>query len=474
MAYLIKVSLAWAIFLLLFEVFYKNNSRFTANRIYLLLTMIIGMVLPAIHIPVSTPTAISAIQDVYTAAQNTTTEVAALPVQQHTNVAAVQETGTQSSGIDIMLMIGIVYCLGVLVLFIKCLVEIVRIRLMMLSKPVQILYGYKVITTGKVHSPYSFMDHIFLTDTTSHNAKELEYIIRHEAAHNTRKHWLDLWAFQLACIVFWFHPLIWRYRYLLQLQHEYEADAIAANQDPYTYGRFLLQQTLLKGVPSVTHSFHFSPIKNRINMLTKKQNSGSGNWKYLVLLPAMLGCSLLMATTSPNIDDVLPGNQTVYKGNTFTLKTIDTSDKRKDDFLEKGFVRTPLKPQVVVSINDEPVYQKSEVQTQAVYNTGSTSFAEQMIDQFHELRKNTIDSMTYIVDMSLVVDKEGNVVYYNARYARPYSERMLPDFWNILYDVDTHPNVIMDKIISQSPKWKPAIKDGNPVNSYVAVEIPGC
>jgi beta-lactamase regulating signal transducer with metallopeptidase domain len=141
------------------------------------------------------------------------------------------------------------------------------------------------------------MGRVFLTSTAFSDPKELEYIILHEAAHSTRKHWLDLWISQLACMLFWFHPLIWRYRYLLRLQHEYEADSMAAGKDPYSYGQFLLRQTLLRGVPAIAHSFHFSPIKNRIHMLTKKQSFSPGNWNYLLLIPVLLGCTLLMANT---------------------------------------------------------------------------------------------------------------------------------------------------------------------------------
>ena len=46
MDYLLKVTIAWTLFLLLFEMLYKNNTKFTANRMYLLLSMVTALLLP--------------------------------------------------------------------------------------------------------------------------------------------------------------------------------------------------------------------------------------------------------------------------------------------------------------------------------------------------------------------------------------------------------------------------------------------
>ncbi|RYG30825.1 MAG: energy transducer TonB, partial [Chitinophagaceae bacterium] len=51
MAYLIKVSLAWTLFLLLFELVFRHNGKFTANRLYLVFSLLAGLIIPIIPMP---------------------------------------------------------------------------------------------------------------------------------------------------------------------------------------------------------------------------------------------------------------------------------------------------------------------------------------------------------------------------------------------------------------------------------------
>lgn len=469
MVYLIKVTIVWVIFLLLFELLYKNTTRFTANRIYLLLSIAIGLLLPFIPIPSTSSLKVDTISDLYTITQNTlvTSNIATPP----SVGSVVLPATTTSSGWNLLLMAGVIYGIGALILLMKYLFELFKITTLLRKNPVQILYGHKVIITGKEHSPYSFLSYTFVTDTTSANPEELEYIIRHETAHHTRKHWLDLWMLQLLTIIFWFHPLVWRYRYLLQLQHEYEADTIAAGNDPYAYGQFILQQTMLRGVPAITHSFHFSPLKNRINMLMKIHSLKPNNRRYLLLIPVLLTCIFLTAKSVDKRQMEIQGNKIYFNGNVFTWRSSDTlfydKEKGKAQLIPSS---ATIKPQVIVSVNNDPVYRNDCLQMQATYGNTATAFADYIRREFHKRCKNTTDSLTYLAALSVVVDKGGKVIYFDAHYARTGQQLT----WNLLYTGDSHADILVDKIIADSPLWKPALNEGKAVNSYVSVRFPGC
>lgn len=473
MAYLIKVTIVWTIFLLLFELLYKNNTRFVANRIYLLSGIAIGLLLPLIPAP-STPASLhmDTVHDLYSITQNAPLVTSGITTPQGGGTVPVTAAGPRWSA---LLIVSIVYGTGALMLLMKYLVELFKIISLLRKNSVRILYGHKVVTTGIVHSPYSFLNYTFLTDAAAASPEELEYIIRHEAAHYTRKHWLDLWIMQLVNIVFWFHPLVWRYRYLLQLQHEYEADIIAADNDPYTYGRFILQQTMLRGVPSITHSFHFSPIKNRIHMLTKINSLKSHNRRYLLLIPVLLGCTILTAKSADKAAAEIQGNKMSFKGNVLTWRPSDTLfyDKEKGQ-PELVSSNAAIKPQVIVGINNEPVYRNDYLQMQATYGNTGTAFADYVKEEFHKRRKNTADSLTYLTDLSIVVDKEGKVIYFDAHYARPERTPGQQPMLDLLYSRDSNADILVDKIIADSPLWKPAVNEGKAVNSYVNVRFPGC
>lgn len=472
MAYLIKATIIWAVFLVLFELCYKNNTRFLANRIYLLLSLTLGLLIPLISLPAGMSWQPGTLADLPMVTQQVPVIVAA-SASKAVAITAMPAAAPVGRDWNVALLIGILYGAGALVLLLKYLLELYKIAVLLRKNEVRMLYGHQVISTGKIHSPYSFMSYTFLTDADVLQSHELQYIIQHESAHHSRKHWLDLWLLQLISIIFWFHPLVWRYRYLLQLQHEYEADAIAAVHDPYAYGRFILQQTLLRGVPAITHSFHFSPIKNRIYMLTKINGSGSDNRKYLLLLPALVACTFLMGKSNAERLPEIPGNKMSYKGDILTWRQSDTLfyDKDKGQ-AELVPANAKIKPRVIVGINDEPVYNNDHLQAQASYGHASTAFADYVKEEFQKLRKHTADSMTYLVDLSVVVDKGGKVIYYDAHYAKPQDASTQP--WDLFYHWDTQANVLLDKIIADSPRWKPALQNGEPVNSYVNLRFPGC
>ncbi len=449
--YLFKLTIAWTAFLLLFELFFKHNGRFTANRLYLLLAMAAGVVLPLITLPASTPVLVSKAQTFYT--------TAVMPVQQQVTAAAAPVTAVADTHApDIAYILRILYYTGLAVLLIKSITELAKIVWLINKKPAQQLYDRQVIITGKVHSPYSFMGRIFITGTDAYSPKELEYIIQHEAAHNARKHWADLWLAQLACTVFWFHPLAWRYRFLLLMQHEYEADAIAAGTDRYNYGHFLLQQTMLTGVPLLSHSFHFSPIKKRIYMLTKKQNKGRANWKYLLMAPALFSCLLLMAKTTANENTSPSPNARVFNGNTFIVHDVDTFH----DYQQKAVTK-----QIVTAMNGETVYNNTELKNKAQFGKNENGYLDYVYASFNEMVKHCPDSLGAVNINSLVIDKDGKVVYYDATFFRRKSsldaEKMIYPF------PKPEPlfNSFMEKILKAGPAWKPARINGQRVNSFV-------
>lgn len=471
MVYLLKVTIAWTVFLLLFETLYQRNRKFAANRSYLLLSMALGLLLPLVPLPsAAPPIMVSATQSFQTV---TAVATATPPVSESTGPVIAAAATTSQTGPDIFLVLSIIYSTGVILLFARFLVELYRILLLMITKPVQMLHGQRIVATGKNHSPYSFMGRVFLGDPAMYTPQELTYIIQHEAAHSNRKHWLDLWTIQLTCMFCWFHPLIWRYRYLLQMQHEYEADEVAAHNDPYTYGHFLLQQTLLKGVPSMAHSFHFSPIKNRIHMLTQKQHLKSGNRRYLLLAPVLFGCTFLMAKTAADTESADRPKAVTYQGNTFKWRSTDTlfyDRQTRQAKLAPADAR--LKKQIIFSMNGVPVYQNELLSTPASYGNDERAYADYMRKEFSKVCRNTQDSLAVAFLKNLVISKEGKVVYFEARYGKPFEPNQ-GFFWNPFPGRDPWLNSLVEKIIKQSPNWKPATINGQPVNSLVSFENGG-
>lgn len=469
MAYLLNVTVAWIMLLVLFELLYKQSGRFIANRIYLLGSIVLGLLLP--FLPLSSPTS----QQVRVRAVAYTSEVTAVPIQQINNIIATPVTMTTKDVAPVTTTILLlVYGLGVAILLTRSIADIIRIQRLSRRSYKYVLQGYEVYATGSKHTPFSFIGRIFLPGgTTYYTEQELDYILKHETAHNEHKHWIDLLIMQLVCTLCWFHPLVWRYRYLLKLQHEYEADRTASGDDAYRYGHFLLRQTLMKGAPSIAHSFHFSPIKNRIAMLTGKHLKYS-NKRYLFLIPALLGCSLLVANTADKNNSILQDDQTSFKGYTLTWRKTDTAfyDKasRKAQLLHPSAERR----NIVTQINDEPVYQNEYLSSPASWGNNEMSYPAYLRREFNSKTENTADSLTDLIVVDVVVGKDGRVLYYDLRYPKPnhrYEEQRKA--WDPLYNPDSRLNKIAEKLINEVPRWQPAYLYGQPVNSFVSFNM-GC
>src|SRR3569833_2867108 len=130
MMYLLKVTVIWTVFLLFFEVFYKSSGRFTLNRIYLLCSVAAGLLLPLLSLPSGTPGLASATQAFYPAVQS---------IVSHTPQTIVSSASqpVAADGLDIWLIVGIIYGMGAALLFLRSLLELSRITRLILYSPYQ-------------------------------------------------------------------------------------------------------------------------------------------------------------------------------------------------------------------------------------------------------------------------------------------------------------------------------------------------
>lgn len=206
-------------------------------------------------------------------------------------------------------------------------------------------------------------------------------------------------------------------------------------------------------------------------MLTKIHRLKPNNRSYLLLIPVLLACALLTAKSADKRQMEIQGNKIYFNGNVFTWRSTDTlfydKEKGRAELIPSN---AKIKPQIIVDVNNEPVYRNDYLQMQATYGDTATAFAVYIKDEFHKRCKNTRDSLTYLAKLSVVVDKGGKVIYFDAHYGRSGQQYN----WNLLYTGDSHADILVDKIIANSPLWKPALNEGKAVNSYVSIRFPGC
>jgi hypothetical protein len=456
LTYLIQVTICWSMLLLLYEVLYKRSTSFTTNRIYLLLSLFTGIVLPML--PWQLPSAINNVPAIHT-------------INDGLRRVGEPAAGAGATGVPdaangyIGSLILWLYLTGVVVSLTLSIRELVVIMRKAIYGSYVSLQGHKVFSNKRTHAPFSFMGWVFISRSEQYTEQALAHILKHEAAHNDRKHWVDILLVQLCLTVFWFHPLVWRFRHLLKLEHEYEADHIAAGDEAYEYGHFLLQQVLLKGTPAIAHSFHFSPIKNRITMLTKNQKSN--NWKYLAVIPAILCCTLLIAKTNPGNKKVTNGDRTAYKGNVFywTKEAIDSVMVANPETGAPTWVVVKKNPSIY-RMNSDSVLSSERFDVAPQFRSRNMSFKDYFKAEFMRGAKKLSDSMVSVELVNVVINEEGKIVYYDTYYASVV--RKSGTKRSSITDNAPDYNALVEKIVENCPGWLPGLRSGKPVKTFIS------
>ena len=116
-------------------------------------------------------------------------------------------------------------------------------------------------------------------------------ILTHEEMHIKSHHSLDILLFTPVTILHWFNPLVWITLSELKLLHEYEADeaVITKGIDATQYQLLLVKKAVGEHRFSLANGFQHSKLKNRINMMLKKQTPGWMRLAYILVLPVLAG-----------------------------------------------------------------------------------------------------------------------------------------------------------------------------------------
>lgn len=328
MEYLIKASVVVILFYLCFSLFLKKETFFQHNRWFLLIGLIIALIFPFIIIPVYIAIEPAVTSEVIHT-QNIFTQA----------ITSNQITTQPENAFDWTQLLSIIYSIGFVVFLIQFILQFGSLALLLLKNPKykDELFTY-VIVKNKI-SPFSFFKWI-VYNPEAFNENELELILTHEKVHAKQLHSIDLLLTQLACIIFWFNPLIWLYRKEVRQNLEYIADnkTQSTSVDEKTYQHLLLKTSVANHNISLSNNFYNSLIKERIVMLKKSRSNKKKQWRYLLMLPLLAG--LLMSMNTETIYVETESHTIANKKTIEFVVTKNTTDQElkamSDKFEKKG------------------------------------------------------------------------------------------------------------------------------------------
>lgn len=438
--YLINTTAIWLLSLLVFDIALRGQPMHGYNRFYLLATLIAGVLLPLVPLGSSG----FAYQPLLVPA----TRVA--PVVSAVNQVAAEANDTNQSAPWLL----IIYLLGISASITVLALEVVKLVRLSSHSHTSTDGNWTIIETGKEHSPFSLMNRLYVTRRQQYTDTEWQMILSHEGRHTHLLHFADLLLLHMARIIFWFHPLVYIYHRRLLMVHEYQADANAS--EPTIYGRFLVEQAMFHAAPTVTHSLNYSPIKNRISMLTKNKTKFQP-LKMAVILPLLAvatGCFTKEATKRSFERN---GNEITYNGNKFKMAepktdTFELEDPITGEHLTQIAVLNP-KP---LEMNGMKIYSVDEAAVPE-YAAGNSTLEELVMKAVSQNLPPLPDG-DYNIDLTnVVLDENGKVAFYELKGFK-HSDYSNLNF--VTNDTAEKIALLIDNTLNDAPALKPAMLKG--------------
>ena len=348
--YILQVLLFQVLFLAVYDFFLQKETFFKWNRIYLLVTPLLSFLIPFLK---------------FESMQQTIPQeyVVQLPTVFLNPQAVIENTTTSQSLFNYL---NEVYLVGALIFILLFAIRLYQIIALINKNTIVKEASYKLVILTKKQAAFSFFNYIFISKLL-HNKKELA-IIQHEIIHCKQKHSLDLLVFEVLKIAMWFNPLIYVYQKRITLLHEYIADAeVVKATNKKSYFNNLLSETFnVENISFINQFYKQSFIKKRIAMLTKNKSEKMKQFKYLLVIPLLLGMLIYSSCTDEANDELLE-METI-------LSQTDTSNEGKYFDFKNGkvFVGKTLAGKIVpiseYTPKEKEFYLKVKNSERAIFN----------------------------------------------------------------------------------------------------------
>ncbi|WP_443936855.1 TonB family protein [Pedobacter sp. MW01-1-1] len=439
--YLLQVHVYLIVFYCFYRLLLDNETYFTLNRIFLISSGVLSLCIPFLRIEWLTS------QPVYTTA--------------NWNAVLTQATliSDTDAGFNWSNVIAYLYCAGMLFFLGRLLFNILMIKKLLLVTRAGVAFAF------------------FGKKRIDPELPQLEVIDIHEETHVKQWHTLDVLFFEIIGILTWLNPVIYLYKKTIKNIHEFLADEQAAifQGDKADYAMLLLSRSFGISPSSLTNGFfEKSQIKKRIFMLSKERSKKIVIVKYGIFIPlTALLLVLSSATVRKNeklisisnqikIDKPLEMVQTIFKeepDKKISTKKVEADNKpeknnQKPLSLPSNEIKSTNEEEQNTAIEDKRIYDFVSIDKQPEYKGGMKNFYQYISSELkypEESKKNKTQGKVFL---SFVVEKDGSLS--DISITRGLTQEM---------------NEEAIRVLQKSPKWEPAVNNGQPVRVKYNINI---
>lgn len=434
--YLAKVNLYLVMFYVCFYLLFRRHTFFTINRCYLLITLLVALLLPAITIPEAAPEKIPPV--VY----NISLGIDGQVLQ--------RETPVESQKTDWLMIISLIYMTGVVFMSVSVIRGFAYLfRIIRKGEAIKFEDHTLVILPREVSEKikmgsFSFFKWLVICQDDYENC--LENVIRHEMVHIRQKHSVDIIIIELLKIVFWFNPVLWFYKISMQEIHEFLADASASDREDYA--TFLISYSFNAPVQSLSNPFfNSSLLKSRIKMIFQNRTP---NWflgKYMMVLP-VLGLVIILTAAREQLIRISDlGTKLIEKNSPEYVR------KTENQGVPKLSLENNTEKKVKLTNNDT-LPEKSVLDRNAYFQ-----------NNFRGNENYFYSQMKYPIE-ALVADIQGQVrVVFTVDESGSVHDAKIVE--GLGYGIDEEAL----RVVQHMPKWHPAIRNGKPTAMRITMGI---
>ncbi|MDT3403162.1 M56 family metallopeptidase [Mucilaginibacter terrae] len=266
--YLISFTLCSALLYAVYALLLQNKVIYGFNRFYLLFSICFSLVVPLVTVEQAVP-----------AAQNMIKEQVA---NFKDDMLTVIEGTSPQTEVKPKTNYGIYACVCIYILIATCLLVKFAVNMLKLTRLIKanerIAYNKStLVLINDSIAPHSFLNYIFLNKDDYYSGRISNDILKHEQAHISQRHSIDILWIELLQAISWFNPVLILYRRAIRLNHEFLADAAVLRQkgDVKAYQHLLLHQFSQTNGLAIASSFNYSNTKKRLIMMTMNTSKGA-------------------------------------------------------------------------------------------------------------------------------------------------------------------------------------------------------
>lgn len=315
--YLFESGLCLSLFYLGYIAFFRKETYFTFNRIYLVASLLVALVLPltSIDLPRDSTTYVTETAEKISHFRNYYEELILMTepdfevsdevgqtLSGQRNHQLIAKSGSSSFSWSAILFY--IYIGGVLFFSIRLLILFYNLLSIIRKNKVLEKDGISIVLITEDLPSFSFMKWVFVNKKTL-KQEEYEQVLAHEKVHVQHKHTVDLLLAHVITIFQWFNPLTWRIQKSIKTCHEYIADRQVIDQghELFDYQSLLLSQLISIRSVELVNNFNLLSIKKRIAMMNKIKSGNRAKLKALLVIPMLTFAFFFFANMTGRVPD---------------------------------------------------------------------------------------------------------------------------------------------------------------------------